>query len=89
MGALTLPARNGAHEGIVPGRRSFASTTSVREDNPMTAERDSMEYDMVVVGAGPAGLAAAIRAKQVAEEKGQELSVCVLEKGHGEWKVSF
>ncbi|MES2181597.1 MAG: electron transfer flavoprotein-ubiquinone oxidoreductase [Pseudomonadota bacterium] len=44
-------------------------------------ERDVMNYDILIVGAGPSGLAAAIRLKQLALEAGRELSVCVLEKG--------
>ncbi|MCX7630472.1 MAG: electron transfer flavoprotein-ubiquinone oxidoreductase [Geminicoccaceae bacterium] len=44
-------------------------------------EREVMEFDVVIVGAGPSGLAAAIRLKQLAAERGAELSVCVLEKG--------
>ena len=44
-------------------------------------QRDVMNYDILIVGAGPSGLAAAIKLKQLANGSDKELSVCVLEKG--------
>ncbi len=47
----------------------------------MSVERESMDFDVVIVGGGPSGLASAIRLKQLADEAGTELSICLIEKG--------
>lgn len=44
-------------------------------------ERESMHYDVVIVGAGPSGLAASIRLKQLAAKEQRDISVCIVDKG--------
>jgi hypothetical protein len=64
-------------------RRQFHPTPLRRREpfDPANAERAEDEVDVCIVGAGPAGLSAAIRLKQLEQEKGKEIRVVVLEKG--------
>ena len=62
-------------------RPSWLHTTCATYQDTEPVEAESMHYDVCIVGAGPAGLSAAIRLKQLCAEKEKDLSVCVLEKG--------
>lgn len=68
---------------IASARRAFHVAVPRRRElfDPATVERISEDVDVCIVGAGPAGLSAAIRLKQLEQEKGKEFRVVLLEKG--------
>jgi NADH dehydrogenase FAD-containing subunit len=73
----TPVARRIARPVLSPRRSAYFSTAAEEKDE----SRESMPFDVLIVGGGPAGLAASIRLKQLCAETGKELSVCLIDKG--------
>src|SRR5207237_2850039 len=79
---LPSPGIDGAVKELA-GHTSRIVFRPRQDEGKRMSQRESMTYDVVIVGAGPAGLSAAIRLKQLAAKGARALGVCTLEKGSG------
>lgn len=88
MRAVRLLERVTGRPSVVAARTAaawrprLARALSAEAADLLATPRERVEYDALIVGGGPAGLSAAIRLKQKAAAAGQDVSVCVIEKGH-------
>lgn len=80
----TLASSNNRWRSVSHSMRYFSDdggSGDEEEEDLLNSPRESMPFDVLIVGGGPAGLAASIRLKQLCAEKDVDLSVCVVEKG--------
>ncbi|EXX79058.1 Cir2p [Rhizophagus irregularis DAOM 197198w] len=75
-----LKKLNSPYGSFITSSRNFASVSNQEVDPRLTTERMVIDTDVIIVGAGPAGLSAAIRLKQLANVEGKEINVIVIEK---------
>jgi electron-transferring-flavoprotein dehydrogenase len=77
----TMLTHHYPRRGVVSTGQHFFSTTNSTEEDGGVEPRDQMAFDVLIVGGGPAGLAAGIRLKQLCVEQDVDLSVCLIDKG--------
>lgn len=78
--ASTIPGKS-SFRGWSSRSAAFSTTTTTNEDDDDDEPREAMAFDVLIVGGGPAGLAAGIRFKQLCIEQEKDLSVCIIDKG--------